>query len=422
MYAFSVVAFVVASVLCGTAASLPQMVAYRLLQGFAGASMMPLSQAVVLDLWSPAMMPRVMAVWSAVIMIGPILGPTLGGFITEHYSWRWVFFINVPFGALAFVLVQLFLHRDSGGLERPFDFLGFAALVLFTGSVQLMADRGPGQDWFDSREIWIYAIVAVCSLYVFVMQTLTAEHPFFHRAILLDRNFTSCAIFLYFVSIVLFSTSALLPSFMQNLLGYSALQSGMASMYRGLGSLLAFTIVTWLARVVGPRPTIVLGMAFVLFALWMMGHFDLAMTATPIKVSGFIQGFGIGLMINPAGVLSFATLPMEHRTEAAVLSNVTRTLGSSLGIAGLQAAFIRRAAVAHEGLAAHLIPSDPVVLWSLPQHMFDAAGGLERLNAEVTRQGAMIGYDAAFGGLCVFVLALAPLLLIMRPVKDQAPS
>ncbi len=415
----SVAAFTAASMLCGMATSLPEMVFFRLLQGFAGASMIPLSQAAMLDLWPREVMPRVMAVWSAVIMVGPILGPTLGGYITEHYAWRWVFYINVPVSLLAFVLVQLFLERDHGGRARPFDFLGFAAIVLFTGALQLVADRGPSLDWFDSREICIEAILAACSLYVFVMQALTAKHPFFHREILLDRNFTSCVVFAFCVAVVMFSTSALLPTFMQNLLGYSALQSGLASMYRGLGSLCAFAFVNPLARKIGPRRTIALGMALVFVSLQQMGRFDLAMTDAPIKLSGFVQGVGIGLMINPAGVLSFSTLAAEHRTEAAVFSNITRTLGASLGIAGLQAMYIRRSATAHDALASRIVASDPMVRWALP-HAFDGAPGLERLNAEVTRQGAMIGYDAAFGGLCVLVIAMLPLLFIMRPVEGAA--
>jgi DHA2 family multidrug resistance protein len=163
LFLISIVGFVAASVLCGMATNLPEMVVFRLLQGFAGAAMMPISQAVVLDLWPQRLMPRVMAVWSAVIMVGPILGPTLGGFLTENFSWRWCFYINVPFGILAFAMVYAALESDSGGRERPFDFLGFAALVVATGAIQLMADRGSGQDWFDSSEIWLYAILAVGS-------------------------------------------------------------------------------------------------------------------------------------------------------------------------------------------------------------------------------------------------------------------
>jgi DHA2 family multidrug resistance protein len=419
MFLASIAAFVASSILCGIATSLPEMVLFRLLQGISGAAMMPLSQAAMIDLWSYEAMPRMMAIWSAVIMVGPILGPTLGGFLTEHYSWRWVFYINVPVGLVAFGLVYLFLVHDEGGRERPFDVLGFAALVMFTGGIQLVVDRGPGLDWFDSREICIYAIVAACGFYVFIMQTLTAEHPFFHRDVFADRNFAAATFFNFCVSAMLFSTTALLPSFMQNLMGYSALQSGEASMYRGIGAVAAFTFVTPLDRRIGSRVTIVLGLLIAMAALWRMSQFDLMMTARPIKIAGFLQGLGVGLLFNPLSVLSFATLAPEHRTEAAVLGNVIRTMASSLGIAGLQAVLLRRSAVAHERLAAHIVPGDPLIGWLMP-HTLDRAGGLEAINAEVTRQGAMIAYDAIFAGMAVACLMLLPLLLILRPMKSQA--
>jgi DHA2 family multidrug resistance protein len=395
------------------------MVLFRLLQGFAGAAMMPVSQAFVLDLWRQEVMPRVMAVWSAIIMVGPIIGPTLGGVLTENSSWRWVFYINVPIGVLGFVLVYLFVPRDGAQRARPFDVLGFTALVLFTGALQLVADRGPTLDWFDSREICIEAIVAVCAFYVFVMQSLTAEHPFFHRALLADRNYTSSMIFMFFVAGMLFSTTALLPSFMQTLLGYTALQSGMVSMYRGLGSLAAFAIVTELSRRLGARTTIVMGLVVAASSMWRMSQFDLSMTATPIKLAGLVQGFGMGLMFGPLSTVSFVTLPAEQRTEAAVFGNIVRSLSGSLGIAILQAVVVRQSAAAHEGLAAHIAPSDPLIRWTLP-HVFDAPGGMEALNAEVTRQGAMIGYDAIFAGLAVLSLLMVPLILIMRPAKPAA--
>ena len=419
LFLASIAAFMAASVLCGMATSLPEMVLFRVLQGFAGASMMPLSQAAMLDLWEPHVVPRVMAVWSSVIVVGPILGPTLGGFLTEHYSWRWVFYINVPVAVFAFLAVFLFLERDRGGRQRPFDFLGFAALVAFTTCAQLLLDRGSSQDWFDSREIWIEAIGALCALYVFLMQTLTAEHPFFHRDVLADRNFLSSQVCAFFVAGILYSTSAMLPAFMQNLLGYSALQSGVASTPRGVGSLLSFALAPFLAQRWGPRPTILIGVAATLMALYQFAHFDLSMTARSIETAGFVQGFGMGLMFNPLNVLAFATLSSEHRTEAAVLSNVARNMGGSIGIAGLQALLIRQIATAHERLAADLVPTDPLIRWRLPQ-MFDTPGGLEALNAELTRQGAMIGYDTVFGWMCAAGLLIPPLLLLMRPAKPGA--
>ena len=223
MLLMSITAFTAASMLCGIAQNLPEMVLFRFLQGMAGASVMPLSQTIMLDLYPQRLIPTVMSLWSATVILGPIIGPALGGWLTENFSWRWCFYINVPIGALAISGIYIFMSRDRGGLQRPFDFLGFGALVAFVASFQLMTDRGPTQDWFGSKEIWTYAIIAMVGFYVFIVQTLTAEHPFFHRDLAKDRNFVAGTAFGVCVGALLFSTTALLPSFMQNLLGYSAL-------------------------------------------------------------------------------------------------------------------------------------------------------------------------------------------------------
>ncbi|HEY6868336.1 MAG TPA: DHA2 family efflux MFS transporter permease subunit [Novosphingobium sp.] len=417
----SIGAFAAVSMLCGLATSLPELLLFRLLQGVAGAAMTPLSQSVVLDSWPQPVIPQVMAVWSAVVMVAPILGPTLGGMLTENYSWRWVFYINLPLGALAFVLVSSALGPDPDARGRPFDMLGFGSLVLFTVAAQLMFDRGPALDWFGSREIWAEAIVAVCALYVFVMQTLTGRHPFFHRGLFVDRNYVTGVIINAAVAAMLFSTSALLPTLMQTLLGYSALQSGYASAPRGVGSLVALTFVPWMAARFGVRRTVAIGLLLSVAGLRRMGYFDLSMTPTPIFVAGFIQGFGQGMIMSPMAVLSFATLAPERRTEAAVLGNMVRTIAAGLGVAGLQAISTRQSATAHERLAAHVIPTDPIVGWSL-RHLAGLGGGLEAINAEVTRQAAMIGYDAAFGWMSIACLGLLPLLFIIRPAKPAGST
>jgi DHA2 family multidrug resistance protein len=419
LFLISIVAFVAVSVLCGLATSLPEMVLFRFLQGFAGAAMIPLSQAAILDLWPQSVIPQVMAVWSAVVMVAPILGPTVGGFLTEHYSWRWVFYINVPVGTLAFVLVYLALRPDAAGARRPFDTLGFTALVLFTGAIQLMMDRGSTLDWFDSREIWIEAIIALCAFYVFIMQTLTSENPFFHRDLFRDRNYISAMIFSVVVSATLFSTSALLPTLMQTLLGYSAMQSGVASAPRGAGSLIALTFVPWMATRFGPRRTMAIGLLLSVAALWRMGHFDLSMNTRPIIIAGLIQGFGQGMVMNPMSVISFATLAPALRTEAAVFGNMVRSVAGGLGISTLQLILTHQSATAHERLAAGIVPGDPMITWSLPHLLGGASSSLEAVNAEVTRQAAMIGYDAAFGVMSIGTLFVLPLLLIMRSAKPD---
>ncbi|HXA41186.1 MAG TPA: DHA2 family efflux MFS transporter permease subunit [Phenylobacterium sp.] len=422
MFLASIAGFTAASVLCGVATSLPEIVAFRLIQGIAGASLIPLSQTVMLDIYPQRLIPRVMSIWSAAVILGPIIGPTLGGWLTEELSWRWVFYINVPIGILAFLGIWTFMDRDDGGRQRPFDFLGFGALVLFIGGFQMVVDRGPSQDWFDAKEIWIESAICAVGLYVFVVQTITAKNPFFHRDLAKDGNFVGTTLFGMVVGVLLFSTSALLPLMMQNLLGYSALQSGVASMTRGVGSLIAFLAVPTLVARFGPRQVLLVGIVLSSVALWQMGQFDLSMTAGPIEVAGFIQGLGTGLLFAPLNTLAYAKLAPIHRTEGTIVATMARSLGSSAGISLLQAMLIRDAAVAHSRLAEHVTVTDPVLRWTLPR-IFDlqSTPGLVALNGEVTRQGTMISYDALFGAMAVGTLFLAPVLLFLKPPPAAPP-
>ena len=416
MFLASIAGFTIASMLCGIAQNLPEMVIFRLIQGIAGASMMPLSQTVMLDIYPQKQIPQVMSIWSAAVIMGPIIGPALGGWITESLSWRWVFFINLPVGILAFVGCWMFMSHDGGGKERPFDFLGFGSLITFVCAFQLMTDRGPSQDWFGSREIWIDAIIAAGGFWIFIVQTLTAKQPFFHRDLAKDRNFVACTLFALFVGALLFSTTAILPSFMQNLLGYSALQSGYASMPRGVGSLLAFLSVPYLIPRIGPRRVLALGLIVAVLALYAMAHFDLTMTAMPIMTTGVFQGFGVGLLFAPLNTLAYATLSPVHRTEGTIVNTMARSLGSSLGISMISATLTSSSATDHSVLAGNLNCGDPVLGAALPALMNPCTGGsLEALNGEVTRQASMIAYDGIFAWMALGTICLAPVLLLMRP-------
>ncbi|HZZ70585.1 MAG TPA: DHA2 family efflux MFS transporter permease subunit [Phenylobacterium sp.] len=423
MFLASIAGFTGASILCGIATSLPEIVIFRLLQGIAGASLIPLSQTVMLDIYPQRLIPRVMSIWSAAVILGPIVGPTLGGWLTEDFSWRWVFYINVPIGILAFLGIWTFMDRDDGGRERPFDFLGFGALVLFIGGFQLMVDRGPTLDWFDSKEVWVEAAMCAVGLWAFVVQTITAEHPFFHRDLAKDGNFVGTTLFGMVVGVLLFSTSALLPSMMQNLLGYSALQNGITSMTRGIGSLIAFLAVPMAVARFGPRTVLLVGIVLSSLALWQMGQFDLSMTPAPIEIAGFIQGLGTGLLFAPLNTLAYAKLAPIHRTEGTIVSTMARSIGSSAGISLLQAMLVRDAATAHAGLTTHITVTDPVLRWALPQVFnLQSVLGLSALNGEITRQGTMISYDALFSGMAIGCLFLAPSLLLLKPVKAPPPS
>ena len=415
MLLISVGGFTAASMLCGIATSLPEIVIYRLLQGIAGASLMPLSQTVMLNLYPQRLIPRVMSIWSAAVILGPIVGPTLGGWITENLTWRWVFYINLPVGILAFLGLWTFMGHDEGGRERPFDFLGFGALVMFVLGFQVLVDRGPSQDWFYSKEIWIEAVIALIGFWMFVLQTATAKEPFFHRDLVKDGNFVGTTVFGFFVGALLFSTSALLPSFMQTLMGYSAMQSGIASMPRGLGSLISFLAIPFLVQRFGARLVLFSGVIMNVWSTWMMGQFDLSMTAEPIMLAGFVQGLGTGLMFAPLNTLGYATLDPRHRTEGTIVATMARSLGSSAGISVVQAMLIRDGAIAHSRLADHL-GTNASSLTGLPPAMNPSTGlGLQILNGEVTRQGMMVSYDNVFSWMALSVMLLAPLILILKP-------
>lgn len=418
MFLFSIAGFTIASMACGLSTSLPEIVIFRLLQGVAGATMMPLSQTVMLDLYPPKQIPMVMALWSAAVVLGPIAGPAAGGWLTENASWRWVFFINLPLGTLAFLGLFVFMSRDEGGRQRPFDFIGFGGIVMFVGGLQLMLDRGPSQDWFSSTEIWAEAVVMAIGLWIFVIQTLTAKQPFFHRDLAKDRNFVGTTMFAFFVGALLFAVTALLPTLMQNLLGYSALQSGYASMPRGIGSLIGFLMMPFLMRRISPRALVFTGVLISLLAVWMMIHFDLSMTVWPIVIAGLTQGLGSGLLFAPMSVLAYVTLDPRHRPEGTTVSTMIRTLGSSVGISVMQATLTSQTAAAHARLASNIDPSNPIIPATLPSAMDPSSPiGLQVLNGEVTRQGAMIAYDQVFSYMFLMTLLLFPLLMLIRPAK-----
>ncbi|HEY1425077.1 MAG TPA: DHA2 family efflux MFS transporter permease subunit, partial [Caulobacteraceae bacterium] len=413
-----------ASMLCGMANSLAEIVIFRLLQGLCGAALIPLSQAVVLDIYPPSQVGQVMAIWGAGAILGPIFGPVLGGYLTDNFSWRWVFFINLPIGVLAFSAVWVFMSGDRGGTSRPFDFLGFGALVVFIGALQLMLDRGPTQDWFSSKEIWIEGLLAIGGLWVFLTQTLTARHPFFDRTLALDRNFVACNIFGFFIGIFLFSTMALLPPVMQGPMGYSVFGAGLVMMPRGIGSFMAMFVVGRLVGRVDTRLILVVGLGLCSLALLQMSHFSLTMDAWPFVTSGIIQGLGIGLLFVPLSVTAFATLSPALRSEGTAVYTLLRNMGSSVGISMMQALDTRQMAVAHADMASKLSPGNPVQSGLLPS-MGGGPGGdarLAMLNGEITRQASMVALVDVFRLMLLLTICIAPLLLIMSKPKAAPPA
>jgi DHA2 family multidrug resistance protein len=415
IFLLSIGGFTAASMLCGIATSLPEIVIFRVLQGVFGAALIPLSQAVLLDINPPEKHGQAMAIWGAGAILGPILGPALGGYFTENFSWRWCFYINLPIGILAFLGVLFFISGDRLRAAKKFDFLGFGMLTLFIAAFQMVLDRGPSQDWFQSREIWTETILAVVGLWIFVVHTMTTDHPFFDKALIRDRNFVTASVFGFFVGILLFSTMALLPPMMQTLLGYPVLTSGLVSMPRGLGSFVAMFFVGRMIGKVDTRLILFAGLLISVGALMQMINFDLSMSVWPFITSGIVQGLGVGLLFVPLSTLAFATIPPHLRPEGSSVYTLVRNLGSSVGISIMNALVVANTQTMHASLAAKVVTSDPVVRATLPRMLDPAtAAGITSLNREITRQASMVAYVDDFRLMLIITIACMPMLLLMR--------
>jgi DHA2 family multidrug resistance protein len=421
VFLYSIVGFTAASMLCGIAQSLPEIVLARLLQGLCGAALVPMSQAVLLDINPPAHHARAMAIWVMAVTVGPIIGPALGGWLTENYNWRWVFYINVPFGILSFVGI-LSAMSETVIRKSRFDFFGFSALSIGIGALQLMLDRGQLKDWFASMEIWIEAGVAATSLYLFVVHMLTTtKPPFVSTALFKDRNFLTGNVFIFIVGVVLFATLALLPPLLQDLLNYPVVTTGLVTAPRGIGTFFAMFVV---GRIMGKIDTrLIIGVGFLLTALssWQMTHFDLQMGSAAVVWSGLVQGVGTGLVYVPLAAVTFATLSPQLRNEGTAIFSLTRNLGSSIGISVVETLLTRNTQIMHATLSEHVNRYNPIL------HSRLAAGvptphTLAALDAMVNGQAAMIAYNNDFKLMAVLSMAAIPLVLLLRKGSRRAPE
>ncbi len=328
----SMAGFTIASMACGAAQSLEQMVVFRIIQGCFGAALGPLSQAVMLDMYPPSRRGSVMAIWGMGVMLGPILGPTLGGVLTDAYNWRWVFYINVPIGIASVAALMIFFKDHDRDRSLKFDWFGFTALSLGLGALQLMLDRGGTKGWFSSPEIVIEALVAGTAFYLFLVHMFTAKKPFIPLAIFKDRNFAGGLVLMFVMGLVLLASSALLSPYLQNLSGRTVTQTGFLMVPRGLGTMFAMLFAGRLAMKMDPRVLMTVGAGFLVWSLWMMTDWTPSISTTDIFVVTFIQGLGMGLVFVPMNLMAFATLAPQLRTDGAGLSNLMRNIGSAIGV------------------------------------------------------------------------------------------
>jgi DHA2 family multidrug resistance protein len=421
VFLISVAGFTVASALCGLALNLPEMVLYRLLQGICGAALVPLSQALLLDINPPERHGQAMAIWGVGIMIGPILGPALGGWLTDNYSWRWVFFINLPVGVFAFSGIWVFVREARAASPSRFDFFGFASLGVLVGAAQLMLDRGETKDWFSSTEIIVEAVLAAAALYLFIVHTVTAKRSFLSRALLTDRNFVTGTIFMFFVGVVLYGTLALQPQMLQGLMDYPVITAGIVTAPRGIGTMVAMMIVGRIIGVVDVRLIIFTGLSLTALSLWQMTGFSLQMDMMPIIWTGLLQGFGLGFVFVPLSTVTFATLAPQRRTEGSAIFSLMRNVGSSIGISVVEALLTEKTQILHASLAEHVSRDNPVLHEPGMSQLYNLASpsGLAGLNAMITRQAAMLAYLNDFWLMMLVCLGTLPLLLLLRRPKHK---
>ncbi len=416
VFVLSIIGFTLASALCGAAQTLGEIVAFRVLQGLFGAAMGPLSQAVMLDTFPAEQRGPAMAIWGVGVMVAPIVGPVLGGWLTDDFSWRWVFYINLPIGVLCLLGVVGFIHDTQTPRKIPFDIMGFSLLGIMLASLQLFLDRGQNNDWFNSVETQIEAATAGLALFLFTIHSLTVDRPFLPMALFKDSNFVTSSVMSLVVGMLVFSVLALLPPMAETLLGYPVVTTGLVMAPRGLGGLISMLLVGQLVNRFDNRVLIASGFALFAVSFFMMSHFSLQMSASAIAWTGFIQGLGTGLVFMPMTILAFATLSPSLRADAAGAYALVRNLGQSVGVSIMQALFVRNTDVVHARLTENVRADNPLMRAPWLQAPFSLTNplGLAALEEEITRQAAMLAYVDVFRIMFVATALLIPMVMLLR--------
>jgi DHA2 family multidrug resistance protein len=410
----SVAGFTIASALCGAANDLPTMVFARAMQGACGAALVPLSQAVLLDITPPAQIARAMAIFALGSMAGPIIGPTLGGWLTDTLSWRWVFFINVPFGILSFAGMMVYLFETRSENPGRFDMFGFLTVSFALAALQLMLDRGEQLDWFEADEIRIYAVILVMALWLGAVHIATARDTFLRPELFADRNFALGSVLSTTIGVVTFAIVPMTVVMTQSLLGYTAFRTGIIGLPRAFGTLASMLLVTRLVGRFDTRLILISGLLINALSLAMFAKIDLQVDERTLVITSFVQGLSGGFMFVPLSVIVFSTLPQRLRNEGAAMYSLTRNLGNAVGISLLQRELVHTTAQSRSALVEHVRPDNPALGYARPDFDFASGDSVARMTGEIARQASMVGYVQIFWLTCLLSLAVLPIVMMMR--------
>ena len=415
--------FTFASMLCGIAQNIEQIVGYRLLQGIFGAALVPLSQAVMLTIYPPEKRGWAMSLWGLGVMIGPIMGPTLGGWLTENYSWRWVFYINLPFG-MATVLGLIALMRDLPSERKPvFDWFGFLALSIAIGSLQLMLDRGEQLGWFDSTEVWIEAGVALAGAYFFLAHTLTWPTPFVPIEIFKDRNFVIGLGFMFVTGILLLASAALMAPFLTGVMGYPIIEAGWLLGTRGIGMAIAMLFAGKIMGVTGPRAMLFAGLMLSAGSLYLSIDFSPDTSPRTIAWVSAVQGVGLAFLFVPLNTVALSTLPAAFRTEGTAMWTLIRNLGSSIGVSIVIANLTNKTTLMRARLVESVTDFNSGLTDPLAAPLNPATEqGRALLENLVNQQAAIIAYANDFKLMMVLCLLALPFVFLIKTPAILMPG
>ncbi len=419
----SVAGFTGASVLCGLAQTLLQLVLFRVMQGLFGAALVPLSQTVLMNINPRERQGSATAIWGVAVMAGPVLGPVLGGWLTEAYSWRYVFYINVPIGTLAFVGMTTFLSETGRNAAAKLDWFGFGTLSVAIAAMQIMLDRGEELDWFSSGEIVIEAIITAAAFYLFLVHTFTTDQPFVNTSLFKDRNFAAGVLFVSIVGLTYYASLALQPPYLQNLMDYPIVTAGLVLGPRGIGTMGCMLVVGKLIGRVDTRILLVTGLCLTAWSFDAMTRWTPAVSQTIIIVVSIVQGVGLGFLFVPLSVITLSTLRPEQRAEGAGLYSLSRNIGSSVGISVVNTLLTQNTQLNHAEIARYVTPVNRAFEDASIVRFWDplTAAGRAALDAVITQQAQIIAYIDDYKLLMIATLAAIPLLVVFaKPSSRRA--
>jgi len=422
LFIFVVLGFMAASLLVAQSDSLIELVAFRFVQGFFGAGLNPLTFQVVLATFPKSQHGPAFGWLQAGRMSAVIMGPLIGGFLTEVFGWRTVFLMNIPLGLTALIMIIYMVPKDIPETPKRFDFFGFFALSIAIASLQLMLDQGQKRDWFESREIVVFCIVAASAFYVFVVHCGTSRRPYLNLAVLRNREFVIGLIIDFFVSFIFYGYMALLPPILQRQLGFPVLEVGFILVNRGIGTLTASLLAGFLMLRFAPRPLIAAGAIAVTVSTWILSNLTPDTDTLPIIVAIMLQGFGIGMMSTPTETATFSTLPPSLRPDAASLMTSARRIGSSIGVSLLIAQLVNSTQAARSALTENVsLYNDRLRHLPMPDNWnFDSTQGMLSLNRLVDQQAEFIAFLHDFQIMTIVTVCTLPLLLLMRGQRTES--